>query len=481
MSSWPAPARDAALHGVAGEFVTRTAPHTESDPMALLIQFLVAFGAAAGRNVHYPVEASRHHLNEYAILIGPSGKGRKGSAWDHVEALVNEIDQGFAGQCISSGLASGEGLIFEVRDASQGDSGAQDKRRLIVEAEFAQILKVLAREGNTLSPVVRNAWDGKPMQTIAKNAPVRATGAHIAIIGHITKDELLRFVSGTELANGFVNRFLLVGVKRSQELPFGGRLDGKALERVRDATLAALRFASLPRQLTFDPEARERWIEVYGPLSRGEEGLLGAATRRAEAHVVRLAAIYATLDTSEQITIPHLQAALAVWRYSLDSARWIFGDTLGDPTADEIWALAKDRPAGVTRSQVRDLFSRNKKAREIDRALAVLEEAGRLTRTHASDGRGRPAEIWRPQAARRTEGAPRPRPLRASGSPLLARPRSHRAAPRVPYPASLASDHQQEAKPVSTRDAQSGRPVPLPFVASPEPLPPPQPTTLDDQ
>ncbi len=67
-------------------------------------------------------------------------------------------------------------------------------------------LKVLAREGNTLSPVVRNAWDGKPLQTIAKNAPVRATGAHIAIIGHITKDELLRFVSGTELANGFFNR-----------------------------------------------------------------------------------------------------------------------------------------------------------------------------------------------------------------------------------------------------------------------------------
>jgi hypothetical protein len=204
--SWPAPARDAALHGIAGEFVTRTAPHTESDPMALLIQFLVSFGAAAGRNVHYPVEASRHHLNEYAILIGPSGKGRKGSAWDHVEALLNDTDSTFAKQCISSGLASGEGLIFEVRDPSPGDNGTSDKRRLIIESEFAQILKVLAREGNTLSPVVRNAWDGKPLQTIAKNAPVRSTGAHVAIIGHITKDELLRFVSGTELANGFVNR-----------------------------------------------------------------------------------------------------------------------------------------------------------------------------------------------------------------------------------------------------------------------------------
>ncbi len=57
------------------------------------------------------------------------------------------------------------------------------------------------------------------------------------------------------------------------------------------------------------------------------------------------------------------------------------------------------RPHGVTRTEVRDLFSRNKKAREIDRALTVLEDAGRLQRTTASDGRGRPAETWRPAQA----------------------------------------------------------------------------------
>jgi len=80
---------------------------------------------------------------------------------------------------------------------------------------------------------------------------------------------------------------------------------------------------------------------------------------------------------------------------------WIFGDSLGDPTADDIWALAKDRPDGVTRTEVRDLFSRNKKAREIDRALTVLEEAGRLHRTMLSDGRGRPAETWLPATTAR--------------------------------------------------------------------------------
>jgi hypothetical protein len=94
--------------------------------------------------------------------------------------------------------------------------------------------------------------------------------------------------------------------------------------------------------------------------------------------------------------IRHLEGAFAVWRYSLDTAAWIFGDSLGDPTADEIWTLAKDRPDGITRTEVRDLFSHNKKARKIDRALTVLEEAGRLTRVNVLDNRGRPAETWRP-------------------------------------------------------------------------------------
>jgi hypothetical protein len=125
----------------------------------------------------------------------------------------------------------------------------------------------------------------------------------------------------------------------------------------------------------------------------------GAATARAEAHAARLALIYALLDASDQIDDDHLEAALAVWSYAEASSGWVFGDSLGDPTADDIWTLAKDRPDGVTRTEVRDLFSRNKKAREIDRALGALEDAGRLQRQANADGRGRPAELWIPQVA----------------------------------------------------------------------------------
>jgi hypothetical protein len=330
--------------------------------MALLVQFLVAFGCACGRGAHYQVEADRHYPNEFAVLVGPSSRGRKGSAWGHVRRLLEDVDQTFA-RCLVGGLSSGEGLIAQVRDPTDGEDAqaSADKRRLVVEPEFAQVLKVLAREGNTLSAIVRQAWDDEPLQTIVRNDPLRATGAHVAILGHITRDELLRYLTATELANGFANRYLLVAVERSKLLPFGSALDPERLGEIRDVVRMALRFASPHRPITFDDGARERWVEVYRELSVDRPGLAGAATARAEAHTVRLALTYALLDLSERICPEHLEAALAVWRYSAASAHWIFGDSLGDPTADELWSAAKERPAGLTRTEISELFSRNTK------------------------------------------------------------------------------------------------------------------------
>ena len=107
-----------------------------------------------------------------------------------------------------SGLSSGEGLKWAVRDAVEAheplkdrgrivgfqpvirDHGVADKRLLVIESEFAQALKVMEREGNTLSPTLRQAWDSGNLRTLTKNDPVVATDAHVSILGHITREEL---------------------------------------------------------------------------------------------------------------------------------------------------------------------------------------------------------------------------------------------------------------------------------------------------
>ena len=77
-AGWPAPPDPAVYHELLGEIVTRIAPHTEADPVAILTQLLVAFGAAVGRGAWFTVEATRHHPNEFMLLVGDSSQGEEG-------------------------------------------------------------------------------------------------------------------------------------------------------------------------------------------------------------------------------------------------------------------------------------------------------------------------------------------------------------------------------------------------------------------
>jgi hypothetical protein len=407
---WPAPLAEEAYHGLAADAVRVLGPASEADPAALLFQLLVAFGNVVGRSAHFTVEADRHHANEYLVLIGRTSKARKGTSWGQSLRPLAPADEAWARDNVQSGLSSGEGLIWAIRDPivkrerirEQGtvryeeveaDAGVADKRLLVFEPEFANVLKQTERQGNTLSVVIRQAWDTGSLRALTKNNPARATAAHISIIGHITCEELRRYLSETETANGFGNRFLWACVDRSKALPEGGEPDPQALADVQARLAAAVAFARGAGEVRRDEAARELWRELYADLSEGKPGLTGALLGRAEAHVMRLAMLYALLDCSAAIGTPHVLAALALWEYVEESVRHVFGDSLGDPVADELLLLLRGAPQGLTRTDIRDLFGRNQSADRLARALGLLLKH-KLARREQQKTDGRPAERW---------------------------------------------------------------------------------------
>jgi hypothetical protein len=112
-AGWPTPPAPAVYHELLGEIVTRIAPHTEADPVAILTQLLVAFGAAVGRGAFFEVEATRHHPNEFMLLVGDTSKARKGSSWDHVRRLIAQTDPQLERR-ILTGLSSGDYLPHSI-------------------------------------------------------------------------------------------------------------------------------------------------------------------------------------------------------------------------------------------------------------------------------------------------------------------------------------------------------------------------------
>jgi hypothetical protein len=358
---WPDPLAPEAFHGLAGEIVKAIEPHTEADPTALLLQLLTGFGSIIGRKAHFCAEADRHFLNLFVVLVGATSKGRKGTSWGIIEKLLGQVETSWLDSCITSGLSSGEGLIWAVRDPIEEqhpiregkrvagyetvrtDAGVDDKRLLVQEPEFARVLRVCERESSTLSAVVRQAWDSGKLNTLTRSKRATATNAHISIIGHITENELRKELSDTAAGNGFANRFLWACVKRSRELPEGGAWHAVDASSFVQGLTAARDFALQLDELRRDEPARSVWFAVYSDLSAGRLGLAGAVTSRAEAQTMRLATLYAVLDRSPAIRAEHLTAALEVWRYCEDSVRFIFGDSLGDATADEILGLLRVR------------------------------------------------------------------------------------------------------------------------------------------
>src|SRR5262249_6939139 len=162
----------------------------------------------------------------FSVLIGKTGQGRKGLSKDmavqpfeemgtaHDTLLDRTTDCGGAIRAwhkerplgsAAEGIQSSEALVELVRDnvvshrrKKNRESGKyedetvierpaySDKRLMIQEEEFARLLNVASRDGNTLSPIIRKAWDKGELAVNTKAENLTATGAHISIIGHVT-------------------------------------------------------------------------------------------------------------------------------------------------------------------------------------------------------------------------------------------------------------------------------------------------------
>ena len=409
--TWPV-LEPEALYGLAGDVVRAIEPHSEADPAALLVNLLVGFGNAVGGSPHFMAEADRHPVKLFAVFVGETSKARKGSSWGHIERLLEAVDPDWAGNRILSGLSSGEGLIWSVRDPIEKtevlrngqsitghrqvvvDAGVDDKRVLFFEAEFASVLRTLGRDGNTLSAVIRQAWDKGHLCSVTKNSPAKATGTHISILGHITKNELLRYLDSTEASNGFGNRFLWFCVRRSKTLPEGGGFVN--LEPLTNRLTKALTFARATGEIRRDETARDMWCDIYDSLSEGKPGMFGSLTARAEAQVMRLACLYALLDQSSAVKVVHLLAALSLWDHCEASVKHIFGSSTGDYVVDRIQEALEQAPDDLSRTEVSDLFGRNLNAARVDRAVRSLISRGVVEPYKKSpSGAGRPTEFLR--------------------------------------------------------------------------------------
>ena len=395
-----------AFVGLAGRAVALWNSHTEADPAGILVQFLAASGVLLNRGPYFRVGASDHRAALSVLIVGPTSTGRKGESFNAVSRILERADEEWNRSRIIRGLGSGEALIESIRDpridtGDDGephlvDEGVIDKRRIVLASEFGRILAVGKRESSTLSPILRELWDGGTLQNTTRSKPLIATGHHVAVLGQITPSELRSLLEAVDAANGFLNRFLIVYVRRQVELPIPVAPPVDAIDAVAAELRQVVAYSDRAREMRFDRDAEALYRIEYKRLTRERGGLVGELLARAAPNTLRLALIYALLDRSESVRVEHLRAAIAIVDYTEASARMIFGSGTGNSTADAIAVGLEDvGAAGLTRSEIsRTLFAGNAPKDRLDAALRILAESGIAVSEREPTG-GRAAERWR--------------------------------------------------------------------------------------
>ena len=396
-SAWPELA-EAGWHGPAGAFAREADPHTEADPVGVLVSTLAIAGAMIGRGPHFQLGNERHGANIWPVVVGDTA-ARKGTALAVGRSAMAHAEPTFTGPARDGGRwlggwGSGEALIDALADGTDEAPGTDDKRMLVVEREYARLLKVAQRDNSTLSPTLRDAWDGQPLESRTRGSGTKvATGHHVGLIAHITADELRSCLSTTETLNGWANRFLWLVVRRRGRLPEGGNVPEEITARYGQQIGDAIARTRTHGRMVRTPAARDRWAAVYADLGDDEPpGMLGAIVGRAEPQCARLSLLYALLDGAAAVDTVHVEAGYALWRFCRASAERVWGETIGDPLADKLLVALRSatRLDGTGQHQA---LGRHVKASDLDRARKLLVSAGLATVTTDNDTGGRPRDV----------------------------------------------------------------------------------------
>lgn len=380
--------------GPLGQMTRELAKVSEADEVGIMGTLLAAFSSYIGPHARVSTTAGEMPLSQWVVLIGTSGRGRKGQATSIALKVVARAWKAWAEDSVLHSLpGTGLGLMSELSEHS--DDKGFSAPVFFVEEEMDAAIAAMKKD-TKIGVYLRKAWDGADIKHKTSVADIRVRSPHFGIVGHVQPKNWRSILGGKDSTGGTWNRFLPLLVTRGRTLPvFGGPNPEPVIERV---SKALRRLASDARDIgtvTVSPSTarafeRRHRIAIDSLLDGNEE--LAEQCERALAQCVRVAALYALAEGQDKISARHFDAALAIVRYSIESVRATLPETGGKSLPEKIAEAVKAAgEEGITRSELWDAIGRSVKADEITRALLALPQVEQTKKT----GKGRPSLILR--------------------------------------------------------------------------------------
>lgn len=417
--SAPPKLTDAMLPGLLGEITRACCQNTEAVPSAVAANLLVWFLSHIGRLRYVMIGDDQQWLNNYFLLIGPSGmgKGVSGKAparifksvQQHLELKFKHAFDAGKGDGLKEypqpnihigGLSSGEGLGFALDDGDNSPVPGRvitDKRLLVIESEMVNVLCQMSRQGNTLSAQLRNAYDGVDIRPMTKRDRVSVSDPYICLMGNITPDELLKFDDDkTQSFNGLLNRFLMLWTQPQKLVSRPSGLSNEKIDHfasvIAEHLLAARngtfevhwkKIRAIATPVDISEEAWGLFDSVYSqlmnfPCSKRVVSLI----RRHRLHVLLMACALTLFEGMVVVTREVMQAALEWIEFSRKSIVYCYNTHKEQLKAEACHALARKvlyaiallshKHGSCTRTDIYNFCQRKLRREQLTEALEIL-------------------------------------------------------------------------------------------------------------
>ena len=369
---------EAAWRGIFGAYRELVGPTTEAPDTYHFWLCAFCLGTTLGRRLSV-YHARRLYPNFFTVLVGPTGWGRKDTAWNRIEDILKDLHVQSGEECGSfeliPGIGSAEGLI----DALSGGN------RVVVvrEAEFLALISK-ARQDNlsNLIPQLTALYDSPDHHTMkTRSKPVDCRYLFLSLASATTRAWLKKAITERDILGGFANRFIYIPGTPKDAIPYPPPVDStrrqSILSEINDIREWADTLDS-GAQVVPTPRAIKRFSDWYGSfhLQSHGDGLLPALAVRFQDFAWKLALLYAAADRSPEIDVSHIDPALAVVDWQWEANRAIFADFAGSGRELEETAMARLSEAPGRQLSTRDLYRGLHKGAE--ETVRMMDALGRL-------------------------------------------------------------------------------------------------------
>jgi hypothetical protein len=317
---------DAAYTGPFGSITAAIDPHTEGDRVGVLVTLLSAFSSVIDHDVKV-AHGKTQPLGFWPVLVGPTGRGRKGTARGAAMQVLTAAYAGYMETSTVEGCPrTGEGFIDALASMATNDVA---NPAFLVEEEGDNLIDA-AKRSKTLGVAFRKAWDGTTLTNITRQGATVVRRPHLGIVMHVQPKNWATISGTKDATGGTYNRFFPVYVERTKTVRLSqARTPSAVVVAIARELRAMAAYARDVSEVTM-PEYVEDVFEtkhrpVVEALTLGTEALAQYA-ERALGYMLRLSALYALADRRDEISVQDLDAATALVTYMVDTVTYVLPD-----------------------------------------------------------------------------------------------------------------------------------------------------------